>query len=199
MILYFSFQVTANTCISLLCLLTCALGLFVCIVFAVGPCDSDTWLGDCSFHSYQTENRFLALFVTLFLAAAFLISIYSSLMQCIHGWVFDFDIVNIRVNGRKAEPRPVSLYGQSDFFDIEEPAQEEDDALVVNKYNETSSFKQTNDKNRYSNDHSVVYHQSDQSRKHHIPQQQTPNYVAVLNDPAMKQKLQERNSRLQDT
>ena len=37
----------------------------------------------------------------------------------------------------------------------------------------------------------------EQARLHHLQMQQTPNYIAVLNDPAMKQKLRERNTRLQ--
>ena len=38
----------------------------------------------------------------------------------------------------------------------------------------------------------------EQARLHHLHMQQPPpNYVAVLNDPAMKQKLRERNTRLQ--
>lgn len=55
-------------------------------------------------------------------------------------------------------------------------------------YTATSSFKQTSDDTDEEGHH---------ARKHVIGQQ-PPSYVAVLNDPAMKKKLKERNSRLQN-
>ena len=44
----------------------------------------------------------------------------------------------------------------------------------------------------------LLYEQTHgQARCHHLQMQQPPSYVAVLNDPAMKQKLKERNTKLE--
>lgn len=196
------FQVTGNTVSSILALFGCILGLFVCVVFAVGPCDSDKWFSKCSFRLNKTEHRVLAILITIFLSSCTILSVYSSLMSCIHGWVFDFGACAVQTRNRKQNgdehtgSRPTSTFQPLPMFDIEENCHTGDDAPISNNYNATSSFRQVDhDGNHlYGSSNDEDYH--GHARKH-VTGQQPPSYVAVLNDPAMKKKLKER-SRLQE-
>ncbi|XP_053401733.1 uncharacterized protein LOC123548999 isoform X2 [Mercenaria mercenaria] len=194
--------VTGNTVSSILSLIGCVLGLFVCVVFAIGPCDTDMWFSKCSFKTNRTEHRALAVFITIFLCSCTILSTYASLMSCIHGWVFDFEACAVQTRSRKQNgedrsgSRPNSTFQPLPMFDIEENVQTPDDGHISNNYNKTSSFKQTND-GRHLSDSSNEDQHHGYARKH-VTGQQPPSYVAVLNDPAMKKKLKERNSRLQD-
>lgn len=85
------------------------------------------------------------------------------------------------------------------MFDMDDQLSNED-MQISNKYNATSSFKR-----RYSDDNRPCSMSDDNieenhhiAMKQHIQATQPQCYIAVLNDPAMKQKLKERNSRLQD-
>lgn len=127
-------------------------------------------------------------------------------MSCIHGWVFDFDACAVEMRRRPSKEdlnsvRPVSGFQQVPVFDMDEGYPQDDDLQTSNRYiNATSSFKHHNtdaDNAHVPNDHHDDAHVT--ALRHHIQSQQPQQYVAVLNDPAMKQKLKERNSRLQDT
>jgi hypothetical protein len=122
-------------------------------------------------------------------------------MSCIHGWVFDFEACAVQTRSRKqngeerSASRPNSTFQPLPMFDIEENVQTPDEGPTANNYKSTSSFKQTHDGRHLSE--SSNEDQQSHTRKH-VTGQQPPSYVAVLNDPAMKKKLKERNSRLQD-
>lgn len=127
---------------------------------------------------------------------------YASLMSCIHGWVFDFEACAVETRSRKQNgeerslSRPNSTFQPLPMFDIEDNLQTPDDVQTSNNYNKTSSFKQVQD-GRPLSISSNEENYSGYARKH-VTGQQPPSYVAVLNDPAMKKKLKERNIRLQD-
>ncbi|XP_052819206.1 uncharacterized protein LOC128245037 isoform X2 [Mya arenaria] len=203
--------VTGNTVTSVLSLIGCLLGLLVCVVFAVGPCDTDMWFSKCSFTQNKTEHRALAIFITVFLCSSTILSVYASLMSCIHGWVFDFGASAVQMRRRKSHEdgddaaRPVSGFQPVPVFDIDENNfPHDDDMPTSNKYsNATSSFKRPREERTgtYQGDHVTFGDDHVAALKHHIQSQQPQpqQYVAVLNDPAMKQILKERNSRLQET
>lgn len=191
--------VTGNTVLSILSLFGCVLGLLVCVVFAVGPCDTDMWFSKCSFKVNKTEHRALAVFITVFLCSCTIVSMYASIMSCLHGWVFDFGACEVQMRPRKpgqeqTGSRPVSGFTTLPMFDIEENLNATDDMQTANNYNATSSFRHSQDGRHLSGSSSEDHY----PRKHIVTAQQPPSYVAVLNDPAMKQKLKERNIRLQD-
>ena len=122
-------------------------------------------------------------------------------MSCIHGWVFDFEACAVETRSRKqngeerSASRPNSTFQPLPMFDIEENVQTPDDGPAANSYKSTSSFKQTHDGRHLSESSNEDQHSH--ARKH-VTGQQPPSYVAVLNDPAMKKKLKERNSKLQE-
>lgn len=194
--------VTGNTVSSIISLIGCVLGLFVCVVFAVGPCDTDMWFSKCSFKVNKTEHRALAVFITIFLCSCTILSTYASLMSCIHGWVFDFEACAVQMRSQKQNgeertgSRPNSTFQPLPMFDIEENFQTSDDGQISNNYNKTSSFKQPNDERPLS--YSSNEDNNPSHARKHVTGEQAPSYVAVLNDPAMKKKLKERNIRLQD-
>ncbi|XP_052233855.1 uncharacterized protein LOC127846536 isoform X2 [Dreissena polymorpha] len=200
--------VTGNTVTSVLSLIGCVAGLLVCVVFAVGPCDTDMWFSKCSYTENKTEHRLLAIFITIFLCSCTILSVYSSIMSCVHGWVFDFgacavEMRRLESHENKTESRPASSFQPAfqpvPMFDADENGSRSDDEMKISsKYTATSSFKQHNDHN---NDRNWDGNHDDghvAARKQHIQATQPQCYIAVLNDPAMKQKLKERNSRLQE-
>ena len=156
----------------------------------------------------------------MFLSSLTIVSMYSALMSCVHGWVFDFDVITVKIHQRRLDSsdeaeneRPVSGFQQVGMFDIEEHLNPEtDDDEIHEKYNATSSFKQMNEHNkRYSNEHKRYSNEPKrysneygdvkshpERRQQQLSPAQAPNYIAVLNDPAMKQKLKERNNLLQE-
>lgn len=196
-------QVRGNTVSSVLTIISCLGGLFLCAAFALGPCDKDTWYFKCSFQTKKFEHRAVAIFITVFMFSCLLLCIYSSIMACVHGWVFDFEACIVTMRHRKEcdgdeNPRPVSGFQPVPVFEMDTYSNE--DMQISNNYNATSSFKRSDDErpNSYSD-----YNHDDNNHHHHAMKQhiqatQPQCYIAVLNDPAMKQKLMERNNMLQN-
>ena len=174
----------------------------MCAAFALGPCDKVDWYFKCSFQKNKFHHRVIAIFITVFLFSCLMLCIYSSIMGCVHSWVFDFEacIVTMRpkdCDGEENHARPVSGFQPVAMFDVDDQYSN-DDMQITNKYDATSSFRHSGEEipESYSDDSIEDSHHS--AMRHHIQATQPPCYIAVLNDPAMKQKLKERNSRLQN-
>lgn len=200
---YVCLQVRGNTISSVLSLLGCLGGLFMCAAFALGPCDRSDWYFQCSFHTNSLQHRTIAIIITVVLFSCLILCIYTSIMSCLHGWVFDFDacIVTMRprkeCEGQENSVRPVSGFQPVPMFEMDDQYST-DDMQISNKYNATSSFRHSSEERPGSMSDESVGENHHLAMKQHIQATQPQCYIAVLNDPAMKQKLKERNNRLQN-
>lgn len=188
--------IIGNQALSVLCVFACLLGAFACGVFAFRECDSSTWWSVCEFSTKQLENKVTSAVLLVFLGISAIISLYASIISCCYGWVFvkrretrkpevpnstGFPKVFVTPDDHSADLNMIeSDTKRKQFYSYDSDSEEED------------NYPEPEQEGLLSNEQT-----HEQTRLHHLQMQQTPNYIAVLNDPAMKQKLQERNTKLQ--
>ena len=191
------FQIIGNQALSVLSIFACLLGAFACGMFAFRQCGPATWWSICEFSSKQLENRVISVTLLVFLGISAIVSFYASVISCCYGWVF----VKSRAKRKPEVPLntgfPKVLVTSDD--DIDDVNVILNDTHRKQYYSDRTDSEDERDKFPEPEQEGLLSYEKahEQTRRHHLQMQPTPNYVAVLNDPAMKQKLKERNSKLQ--
>ena len=191
--------------ISVLSIFACILGAVACGLFAFRECDSKTWWSICEFATKRLANKVTSVVLLVFLAISVIISVYASIISCCYGYVF----VKTSGDRKRRIPIPIPVASSSPKVLVAEENHSKDFTVVDNETHRKQYYSyssESDDEDEGEDDrtpqpeHEALLYQDqmhEQARLHHLQMQQTPNYIAVLNDPAMKQKLRERNTRLQ--